>query len=116
MVRGLIAVFSILLFTTQSPAEEKSRFVVHFTVGPAWDHEKPPGEQEFFTEHSANLGKLRKAGTILFGARYEEVGMIIIRSSSLDEARTLLESDPGVVSGLFTFTIAPLSTFYEWKE
>ncbi|MDH4070776.1 MAG: YciI family protein [Ignavibacteria bacterium] len=116
MMRIAVAVALILLLTTPSSAGEEPLFVIHFTVGPSWNKEKPPAEQEHFSEHSANLGALRKAGTILFGARYEEVGMIVVRSTSLDSARELIESDPGVAAGLFTFTIAPLYPFYEWKE
>ena len=92
-----------------------SLFVVHFSTGPSWDQSKPPGAQDGFSEHSANLGQLRTEGTILFGARYGEFGMIIVRASSLEAANELIESDPGVQSGIFVFTVAPINVFYEWK-
>ena len=45
-----------------------------FKTGPKWDSAKAPNEQAFFREHSANLAKLRAAGTIVMGARYADIG------------------------------------------
>jgi len=91
-------------------------FVVHFSTGPAWDTTRTPNEQVTFAEHSANLSRLRSEGVIRFGGRYDEFGMIILRSSSLENATAMIETDPGVKSGLFVFRIAPIRVFYPWKD
>ena len=115
----LITIVATALFSFADAEEDQARgslFVVHFSTGPSWDQSKPPGDQDGFSEHSANLRQLRTEGTILFGARYGEFGMIIVRASSLEAANELIESDPGVQSGIFVFTVVPINVFYEWKD
>ncbi len=115
----LITIVATALSSFADAEEDQARgslFVVHFSTGPSWDQSKPPGDQDGFSEHSANMRQLRDAGTILFGGRYEEFGMIIIRASSLEVANELIDSDPGVQSGIFVFTVAPINVFYEWKD
>ena len=93
-----------------------SLFVVHFTTGPTWDKSLPPADQKGFEDHSANMSRLRKEGAIAFGARYEEVGMIVLKAASLDAARSIIDADPGVQSRLFVYHIAPLRIFYPWQN
>ena len=113
----VVAVASFSLATAAEEAGPKARlFVVHFSTGSSWDPAKSPQEQDGFAEHSANLRALRAQGRIRFGARYDEFGMIVIDGSSLDAVSELIASDPGVMSGIFTFSVAPLSVFYDWKE
>lgn len=97
--------------TAQTPL-----FIVHFETGPHWDESRAATEQPAFREHSANLNRLRKEGVIKFGARYEKVGMILIHAASLEAARTIIDADPGVQSGIFIYEIAPLSVFYRWQD
>lgn len=96
-------------------AESAKRFIVHLEVGENWDPALQPGEQTQFKEHSANMSRLRKEGTILFGARYGEYGLLIFEGESLDSVRDTLEADPGVLAGIFEFRIEPASIFYPWK-
>lgn len=102
--------------SAQEAQLDSKLFVVHFSTGSNWDHDKSPQEQDGFSEHSSNLKKLRSEGRIRFGARYEEFGMIIIDGSSLEAVNELIGSDPGVRSGIFTFTVASINVFYEWRE
>ncbi len=111
-----ISLLFFILCLPQSAKCQEELFVAHFSTGSTWDSTKSPSEQTGFAEHSANLGRLRAEGIILFGGRYEEFGMIILRASTLESARETIESDPGIESDLFTFTISPLSVFYKWKE
>lgn len=97
---------------TQSPA----LFVVHFETGPNWNKALGPAEQPGFREHSANLNRLRKEGAIVFGARYEELGMIFLEADSLDAARAIVDADPGVRSGAFVYRVAALQVFYPWER
>jgi hypothetical protein len=111
-----VAVSLVMCFSCKTAHAQDTLFVVHFSTGSAWDTTKAPNEQAGFAEHSANLKKLRSDGLILFGGRYEEFGMIILRDSTLESATRLLESDPGVSSGLFRYRIAPIRVFYPWKD
>lgn len=108
----------LLMAALQASAAEPTSplFVVHFQTGPQWKPGVAPQEQQGFADHSANLGKLRKDGVIAFGARYEELGMVVIRATSLDAARALIAEDPGVRAGIFEYRVAALNVFYPWRE
>jgi uncharacterized protein YciI len=101
--------------TTAAQAPPASLFVVHFETGPSWNKSLAPSDQPSFREHSANLNRLRKEGTIVFGARYGDLGMIFVKADTLDAAKALMEADPGVQSGIFSYRIAPLRVFYPWQ-
>jgi uncharacterized protein YciI len=86
-------------------------FAVTFRTGPAWDKAKPPNEQRHFADHSANLRKLREDGRILLGGRFGEVGLILLRATSDEDARRLIAADPTVAAGVFVADVQPWSTF-----
>ncbi len=102
-------------FVIADEAEPAALYIVHFETGENWDESVKPSEQNQFREHSANLNRLREEGTIVFGARYGELGLIIITSSSLESAVALMAADPGVKAGIFEFRVEPLSVFYPWR-
>ena len=93
-----------------SPA--KSLFAVEIRTGPQWNAALPPGQQPLMREHSANLRKLRDEGRIRIGARYGEVGLVVLEAATIDEARAWIEADPAVRAGTFRFEIHPFSVFY----
>jgi uncharacterized protein YciI len=101
--------------TTAAQAPPAPLFVVHFETGPNWNKSLAPSDQPSFREHSANLNRLRKEGTIVFGARYGDLGMIFLKADTLDAAKALMQADPGVQSGIFSYRIAPLQVFYSWQ-
>jgi uncharacterized protein YciI len=101
--------------TTAAQALPAPLFVVHFETGPNWNKSLAPSDQPSFREHSANLNRLRKEGTIVFGARYGDLGMIFLKADTLDAAKALMQADPGVQSGIFSYRIAPLRVFYPWQ-
>lgn len=41
--------------------------------------------------------------------------MIFLKADTLESAKALVEADPGVRSGLFSYRIAPLRGFYPWQ-
>lgn len=110
----VVVLFSVMV--TEVVADQNQQFVVHFATGPNWVSDKPFNEQDSAAGHSANLQKLRQAGVIQMGARYGDLGMIIIQQPDIDTARELIATDPGVEAGIFTFTIEPIYVFYPWKE
>lgn len=83
-----------------------------FKTGPTWDPAKPPGEQRFFREHSGHLAKLRAAGSIVLGARYADVGLVVVPAANEAEARKLFEADPSISAGTFALDIHRFSVFY----
>lgn len=101
--------------TAAGEPEPPSLFVVHFERGTGWDETVAPAGQSGFREHSANMNRLRKEGRIVFGARYADVGMILLKAETLDDAKAEMEEDPGVRSAIFTYRIAPLSVFYPYQ-
>ena len=101
--------------TAAAQAPPAPLFVVHFETGPSWNKSLAPSDQPSFREHSANLNRLRKEGTIVFGARYGDLGMIFLKADTLDAAKALMEADPGVQAGIFAYRIAPLRVFYPWQ-
>ena len=118
IIKTCLAVIAVG-FATPTPSAEPSSnplFVVHFETGPAWDKSLAPGDQPGFSDHSANLNRLRKEGVIVFGARYDEFGMIVLKASELAAAKNLIDADPGVRTRLFSYRIAPLNVFYPWRE
>ena len=47
--------------------------------------------------------------------RYGDLGMIFLKADTLDAAKALIEADPSVQSGIFSYRIAPLRVFYPWQ-
>ena len=101
---------------TAAEAPPPALFVVHFETGPNWNKSLAPKDQPSFREHSANLNRLRDEGIIVFGARYDDLGMVFLKVDTLDRAKSLMEADPGVRSGIFSYRAAPLRVFYPWQK
>ncbi len=106
----LALVGSSALRAQTTPAAEQL-FIVHFTTGPGWDTAKPPPEQMFFREHSANLNRLRRDGRLLLGARYGDKGMIVLRAADEAGVRTELAQDPSLEAGTFDAQIDAFRPF-----
>jgi SnoaL-like domain len=85
-------------------------FAVEFRTGPSWETEKPAQEQKHFADHSANLRKLRGDGRIVVGGRYGDVGLVLLRATSENEARALV-ADAAVRDGVFVVAVSPWRTF-----
>jgi uncharacterized protein YciI len=96
----------------QDTNEMDSLFIVTYTTGPAWDFEKSPNEQPYFSEHSKHLSTLRKNGTIKLGARSGEKGIIVFSAKTMIEAKEIINSDDAIVNGLFETDIQGFNVFY----
>ena len=94
------------------PAGALRLFAVEIKVGPNWDGSKAPNEQAFFSEHSANLKRLRDEGHIVMGARYSDIGLIVISAASPEEVTAMMEEDPSVSAGTFVFEVHSFNVFY----
>ncbi len=78
----ILTCFCVATIAKAQVASPDSLFIVTYTAGSTWDPAKKPNEQPYFKEHSANLSSLRKSGSIKFGARYAEKGIIVIAAKS----------------------------------
>jgi uncharacterized protein YciI len=94
-------------------ADSSSRlFAVEYKVGPRWVASKAPQEQEYFREHSEHLSKLREQGSLVLGARYSDKGLVILAAESESAARGMVEQDPSVKNGTFSYELNEFSVFY----
>ena len=87
-------------------------FAVEINVGPGWDESISPYEQAYFKEHSAHLKELRSAGHIVMGARYSDVGLLVFSAHSVEEISALMDEDPSMQAGTFSYEIYPMNVFY----
>ena len=90
----------------------KRLFAVEIRTGPQWNAALPPNQQAFMREHSAHLSRLREEGRIRIGARYGEIGLVLLEAASIEEARAWMDADLSMRGGTFRFEIHPFSVFY----
>jgi hypothetical protein len=119
MKKGILIWAAVCVFSyasAQTPTSTDSLFMVTYSLGSAWDQTKKPHEQLYFKEHSSHLSSLRKAGTIKFGARYSDKGLIFISAPSYEKAKELITSDVAIKNGLFHADVSRMNVFYPYKE
>ena len=92
-------------------ASVNDTFAATFRTGPAWDPAKAPQDQAGFAAHSQNLRALRSERRLLLGGRYGELGLVVLRAASLDEAKALVDRDPSVKAGTFAVEVQPFYPF-----
>ena len=113
---GLGLSFATALAQTPAPspaaAPPAPLFAAIFKTGPKWDPAKAPGAQAFFRDHSAHLAKLRAAGSLVMGARYGDVGLVVVSAPAEADARKLFEADPSISAGTFALEVYRFSVFY----
>lgn len=97
---------------TQAAEAASKLFAVEIRIGPNWDSSISPNEQKYFSEHSANLKRLREAGYIVMGARYSDIGLIIFSASSAEEIKELMSQDPSITAGTFKYQVHLMNVFY----
>jgi uncharacterized protein YciI len=95
-----------------APVAGRLLFAVEIRSGANWNAALPPNQQAFMREHSAHLRKLRDEGRIRIGARYGDVGLIVLEAATIDEARAWMQADPSMQAGTFRFEIHPFGVFY----
>jgi hypothetical protein len=119
-MKALLVIFAAVCISFCSQAQTSSSpdslFMVTYSLGNAWDQTKKPHEQLYFKEHSTHLSALRKAGTIKFGARYSDKGMIFVSAPTYEKAKELVTSDMAIKNGLFDVDVSRMNVFYPYKE
>ncbi len=108
----LLGCMASVAHAQSGPAAELPLFAIEIKTGPAWDPEKPPRQQTLFAEHSANLKRLRDAGSLVMGARYSDKGLVVVAAPALEQARAMIEADPSIAAGTFSYELHPFNVFY----
>lgn len=104
---------SVTSSPSQSPSAAPTKlFAIEIKTGTSWDAAKPAHEQAFFREHSANLKKLRDQGSLVFGARYSDKGLVVLEATSADEAHAMMKQDPSVQARIFAYELHDFNVFY----
>lgn len=117
MKRRAFAGLALLLaactgLAAQTPPTPAPRmFAVRLTTGPAWDAARPPNDQAGMREHSANIARMRREGVLVLGARFGEVGLLVLRVPDAAAARAQFEPDPTIAAGVFKLQVDAFAPF-----
>lgn len=96
---------------TPVPVAAPRLYAVRLTSGPAWDSSKSPNAQAGMAEHSANIARLRRAGTLVHGARFGELGLLVLRLPDEPAVHAALAPDPTIATGVFKIQIDVYTPF-----
>jgi len=91
-------------------------FAVEIKTGPNWDASKAAYEQAYFSDHSENLKRLRSEGHIVMGARYSDIGLIIIAAESAEDVAAMLDEDASMTAGTFVYEVHAINIFYPYTN
>src|SRR6266542_3467168 len=94
-----------------SPVKLTTAYLALLTRGTKWTPEKTPATEELQKAHMANIIRLAGMKKLVvagpFGDNGQLRGIFVFKVSSLDEARTLTETDPAVQAGRLALDIHP---------
>ena len=103
---------AVALAQAPSPVAAPPRlFAVRLSTGPGWDAAKSPNDQAGMKEHSANIARLRREGTLVLGARFGELGLLVLRVPDEAAVHAQFAPDPAVTKGVFKVQIDVFSPF-----
>ena len=110
----IAALISSLLPFVQAPppvTPPPRLYAVRLSTGPAWDPAKSPNDQAGMKDHSANIARLRREGALVLGARFGELGLLVLRLPDEAAVRAQLAPDPAIAAGVFKVQIDVFSPF-----
>lgn len=82
---------------------------IDYRRGPAWPAGQPAPQQQLH-DHQIYLQRLMEAGTLLFAGLFSDAGgggIAVLDSADETVARTIMEDDPAVQTGLLAATLRP---------
>lgn len=81
--------------------------------GPKWTPEKTPETAKIQADHMANINAMAKKGKLVIAGPFENAGnyagVFVFKVGSLEEAKSLAESDPAVKIGRLAAEVHPWS-------
>lgn len=92
------------------------RVIVNIRPGPAWAPGQTVYEQgESVARHLVSMRNLYDDGRLLVGGPFASAtsGMALLDVENLDEAREIMETDPGVVSGVFSYELTVWRAYFD---
>ena len=98
-----------------SPAPEMvTYYFVLLTRGPKWTPEKTPETAKIQEGHMANMKTMHEAGKLALAGPFADTGnwrgIFVLKTASLEEAKSLVEKDPAIKAGRLAFEIHPWMT------
>jgi uncharacterized protein YciI len=80
-------------------------------TGPKWESTKEQDRNSILQQHLANVMSMLDSGKAVIAGPMADhsdlAGIFILRASSAEEAKTLVDNDPSVKAGLFTAEMHP---------
>ena len=96
---------------TTTPAATTTAYLAFLTRGAKWTPEKTPQTEEIQKAHMANINRLAETKKLVvagpFGDDGTLRGIFVFKVGSLEEAKTLAETDPAVQAGRLALDIHP---------
>jgi uncharacterized protein YciI len=96
------------------PAQPMKQATYYFSFlrrGPKWTGERTPETDKLQAAHMANITAMAKTGKLVIAGPFENggdyAGVFVFKVGSLEEAKTLAESDPTVVAGRLVAEVHP---------
>ena len=96
------------------PPDMRVYYSVFLRRGPAWTTAVTPETTRVNQGHRANIDRLTKEGLMVVAGPFEGTsgdralaGIFILRVSSMEAARAVVETDPAVKAGRFIHEIVP---------
>lgn len=108
---GLVSAVAQSPAPVAAPASPPKLYAVRLTKGPAWDEAKAPNDQAGMREHSANIARLRREGVLVHGARFGEVGLLVLRLPDEAAVRAQFAPDPAIAGGVFQVQVDAYAPF-----
>jgi hypothetical protein len=105
----LLCVLPAVLFA--QPVPPPRMFAVRLTKGAAWDEAKSPNDQAGMREHSANIARIRREGLLVLGARFGELGLLVLRVPDEAAVQAQFAPDPTIASGVFKMQVDVFNPF-----
>ncbi len=93
------------------PIKMTTTYIAFLTRGAKWTPEKTPATEELQKAHLANINRLAETKKLViagpFGDNGQLRGIFVFKVGSIDEARTLTETDPAVQAGRLAIDVHP---------
>jgi uncharacterized protein YciI len=93
------------------PIKLTTVYLAFLTRGAKWTPEKTPATEEIQKGHMANINRLAEMKKLViagpFGDDGQLRGIFVFKAGSIDEARTLTETDPAVQAGRLAIDLHP---------
>jgi uncharacterized protein YciI len=96
------------------PPEMVTYYFVLLVRGPKWTPEKTAETAKIQEGHMANMQAMHEAGKLALAGPFADTGnwrgIFVLKTASLEEAKSLVEKDPAIKAGRLAFEIHPWMT------